>query len=65
MTMLPSEAERVMLNGESHHDSGIEITTDHLIVGTGPAGGALACFLAQHGKHQCDSVTFHVLERLC
>ena len=26
------------------------ITTDVLVVGTGPAGASLACFLAYHGK---------------
>jgi ribulose 1,5-bisphosphate synthetase/thiazole synthase len=26
------------------------VETDLLIVGAGPAGAALACFLAQHGK---------------
>jgi alkyl hydroperoxide reductase subunit AhpF len=30
--------------------AGFETTIDFLIVGTGPAGGALACFLAQNGK---------------
>jgi 2-polyprenyl-6-methoxyphenol hydroxylase-like FAD-dependent oxidoreductase len=28
------------------------ITTDLLIIGTGPAGAALACFLTSHGKHE-------------
>jgi NADPH-dependent 2,4-dienoyl-CoA reductase/sulfur reductase-like enzyme len=27
------------------------VVTDLLIVGTGPAGASLACFLASHGKH--------------
>ena len=54
MTMLSSEAEKAMINGEPHHDSGTEITTHHLIVGTGPAGGALASFLAQHGEYSRD-----------
>lgn len=26
------------------------IETEFLIVGTGPAGGALACFLGSHGR---------------
>ncbi|KIW19382.1 hypothetical protein PV08_03677 [Exophiala spinifera] len=37
------------VNGVGHDDEGIEVFTDYLIVGTGPAGGALACFLSQHG----------------
>ena len=48
--MLANEAEQAMVNGVVHHDAAIEITTDYLIIGTGPAGGALACFLAQHGE---------------
>lgn len=27
------------------------IETDLLIIGAGPAGASLACFLAQHGRH--------------
>ena len=30
--------------------SGSETSIDFLIVGTGPAGAALACFLTQYGK---------------
>lgn len=32
------------------------LEVDYLIVGTGPAGASLACFLAYHGK----SPQFHV-----
>ena len=32
------------------------IETDFLIVGTGPAGGALACFLASHGLNIIQSL---------
>lgn len=38
------------VNGAGHDDEGIEVFTDYLIVGTGPAGGALASFLTQHGE---------------
>jgi NADPH-dependent 2,4-dienoyl-CoA reductase/sulfur reductase-like enzyme len=27
-----------------------DVNTDYLIVGTGPAGASLACFLAQNGE---------------
>ncbi|KAK7890541.1 hypothetical protein LTR67_007749 [Exophiala xenobiotica] len=36
-------------NGVQNGDSDIEVFTDYLIVGTGPAGASLACFLTQHG----------------
>ncbi|KAF2204351.1 hypothetical protein GQ43DRAFT_446779 [Delitschia confertaspora ATCC 74209] len=35
------------LNHKQNASAAVE--TDHLIVGAGPAGGSLACFLAQHG----------------
>jgi hypothetical protein len=38
------------LNGFHTGDPVAEVSTDYLIVGTGPAGASLACFLAQHGK---------------
>ncbi|KAH8799728.1 FAD binding domain-containing protein [Xylogone sp. PMI_703] len=37
------------VNGVPSSDSSADIFTDYLIVGTGPAGASLACFLAQHG----------------
>ena len=37
-------------NGVQNGDSDIEVFTDYLIVGTGPAGSSLACFLTQHGE---------------
>jgi flavin-dependent dehydrogenase len=37
-------------NGVQNGDSDIEVFTDYLIVGTGPAGASLACFLTQHGE---------------
>jgi glycine/D-amino acid oxidase-like deaminating enzyme len=40
-------------------DDGI-VQTDLLIVGAGPAGASLACFLAQHGK--ANDNTTRVLE---
>jgi glycine/D-amino acid oxidase-like deaminating enzyme len=33
-----------------HPTSGGILETDLLIIGAGPAGASLACFLAQHGK---------------
>jgi ribulose 1,5-bisphosphate synthetase/thiazole synthase len=34
----------------THSTSGGILETDLLIVGAGPAGASLACFLAQHGE---------------
>lgn len=42
-------------NGAQTHDSGADVTTDYLIVGTGPAGSSLACFLTQYGERSVDS----------
>lgn len=38
-------------------DSDMESTVkvDCLIVGAGPAGASLACFLGHHGKSECES----------
>ncbi|KIW92098.1 uncharacterized protein Z519_07082 [Cladophialophora bantiana CBS 173.52] len=36
-------------NGTHANESAADVHTDYLIVGTGPAGASLACFLAQHG----------------
>lgn len=30
------------------------VETDLLIIGAGPAGAGLACFLTQHGKPKCQ-----------
>jgi NADPH-dependent 2,4-dienoyl-CoA reductase/sulfur reductase-like enzyme len=38
------QAPAVLQNGS------VNVETDLLIVGAGPAGAALACFLAQNGK---------------
>jgi hypothetical protein len=38
-----------MVNGTDNRESGAEVFTDYRIVGTGPAGASLACFLAQNG----------------
>jgi NADPH-dependent 2,4-dienoyl-CoA reductase/sulfur reductase-like enzyme len=40
-----SQAPDVLQNG-----SVVSVETDLLIIGAGPAGAALACFLAQNGK---------------
>ena len=45
-------AESGIANGTDAHeqrDDNGEKAIDYLIVGTGPAGGSLACFLAQNG----------------
>jgi NADPH-dependent 2,4-dienoyl-CoA reductase/sulfur reductase-like enzyme len=39
-----SQAPDVLQNGS------VSVETDLLIIGAGPAGAALACFLAQNGK---------------
>lgn len=39
-------------NGFPSADGVAEVYTDYLIVGTGPAGASLACFLAYYGKAQ-------------
>jgi hypothetical protein len=36
--------------------TGPTVHTDYLIVGTGPAGASLGCFLAQHGKNSNRSL---------
>lgn len=46
-------------NGYSSH-SMPNIVTDALIIGTGPAGGALASFLASHGKSTATQFPFYV-----
>jgi len=38
------------VNGMHNSDANADINTDYLIVGTGPAGASLACFLAQNGE---------------
>ena len=47
-----------MVNGTGKADTGPAILTDCLIVGTGPAGGSLACFLAQHGESTNQPLVF-------
>src|SRR5699024_5676550 len=41
-------------NGQTHHEittgGDSTINTEFLIIGAGPAGAALACFLGSHGK---------------
>lgn len=37
-------------NGHGNHNKP-NIATDALIIGTGPAGGGLASFMASHGKY--------------
>lgn len=39
------------LNGVSDSSSPPDVETDLLIVGTGPAGGALSAFLASYGQY--------------
>lgn len=34
----------------------VQIEVETLIIGAGPAGAALACFLASHGKQPCLSM---------
>ena len=34
-------------------DDGPVLEVSHLVVGAGPAGGSMACFLAQHGVPFC------------
>ena len=38
------------IDAAAHPTSGAILETDLLIVGAGPAGASLACFLAQHGE---------------
>lgn len=45
-----AHSNSVLCNGSSEGTHDGEPFVDCLIVGTGPAGGALACFLAQNGK---------------
>jgi NADPH-dependent 2,4-dienoyl-CoA reductase/sulfur reductase-like enzyme len=41
----------VSASGVSNDPSPPDVSTDLLIVGTGPAGASLACFLASHGQY--------------
>jgi hypothetical protein len=50
---LPSHSKM----GEQFEASDITIKTDLLIVGAGPAGAGLACFLAAHGEDAPNQVT--------
>ena len=50
MLQTNGSTERTTMNGVGQYDSPADLFTDYLIVGTGPAGASLACFLAQHGK---------------
>lgn len=43
-------AQTSQVNGFHNDDAVADVSTDYLIVGTGPAGASLACFLAQHGN---------------
>lgn len=38
------------LNDNNKNSRPDTVATDLLIIGTGPAGASLACFLASHGK---------------
>jgi alkyl hydroperoxide reductase subunit AhpF len=42
------------LNGAQEGPKQPELVTDMLIVGMGPAGASLACFLASHGMSSGD-----------
>lgn len=43
-------AGAAIANGDSHSEASTTISTDILIIGAGPAGASLACFLASHGN---------------
>lgn len=43
-------AQNGLANGVHSSEPSAEVKMDYLIVGTGPAGASLACFLTQHGK---------------
>lgn len=48
-------------NGTSGNST-YDVYADYLIVGTGPAGASLACFLTQHGKQRGSSERLHEQE---
>jgi hypothetical protein len=47
-------AQNGQMNGVHSSEPSAEVNMDYLIVGTGPAGASLACFLTQHGETQTD-----------
>jgi alkyl hydroperoxide reductase subunit AhpF len=50
MPQIDGVTERIN-SGVHNHDHSADVFVDYLIVGTGPAGASLACFLTQQGKH--------------
>lgn len=50
-----------MMEVSTAEDRSQIIDTDLLIVGTGPAGASLACFLASHGKYGKKTPCFYHL----
>ena len=51
--MAPSISDlHTSLNGQTQHEAAADgsIDTEFLIVGAGPAGAALACFLGSYGR---------------
>jgi hypothetical protein len=51
-TTMPSRSETQELEGASAGSAlPVRLETDLLIIGAGPAGASLACFLAQHGMY--------------
>ena len=51
---LPSHSKM----GEQFEASDVAIKTDLLIVGAGPAGAGLACFLAAHGVYVPNHIPY-------
>lgn len=52
------------INGLDSTPAKVEVEVDFLIIGVGPAGASLACFLVQHGMTEPSGV-YQVVRLTC